>query len=94
VEVYKQKDWFYYHYVQKRMNLSDIQKLLKEKHGITISAQALYNWAKKHDLLKFRGKGRRLKPFQPGKRVISPMEKKMAEVRKQQRQRNKYKKNF
>ena len=42
------------------MNLSDIAKRLDQSHNITISPQALYNWVKKFDLLKFRGKGRNL----------------------------------
>lgn len=42
------------------MNLTDICKILKQSYGITITPQALYNWVKKYDLLKFRGKGRNL----------------------------------
>ena len=60
IEPYKDKGWMYEHYVKKRMNLSDIAKRLDQSHSITISPQALYNWAKKFDLLKFRGKGRNL----------------------------------
>ena len=60
LEPYKDKGWMYEHYVKKRMNLSDIAKRLDQSHSITISPQALYNWAKKFDLLKFRGKGRNL----------------------------------
>ena len=60
LEPYKDKGWLYEHYVKKRMNLSDIAKRLDQSHNISISPQALYNWVKKFDLLKFRGKGRNL----------------------------------
>ena len=60
LEPYKDKGWLYEHYVKKRMNLADIAKRLDQSHNITISPQALYNWVKKFDLLKFRGKGRNL----------------------------------
>jgi len=59
-EPYKDQTWLYEHYVKKRMNLTDICKILKQSYGITITPQALYNWVKKYDLLKFRGKGRNL----------------------------------
>lgn len=88
-KVYQDRDWFYHHYVQKRMKLTDIQKLLYEKHGISITPQALYNWAKKHDLLKYRGKGRNLKAHKKSTGVVSPMQQRMAEVRKLQRARMK-----
>jgi hypothetical protein len=89
-KVYQDRDWFYYHYVQKRMKLTDIQKLLLEKHGISITPQALYNWAKKHDLLKYRGKGRNLKAHKKmNSATVSPMQQRMAEVRKLQRARMK-----
>lgn len=59
-EPYKQKEWLYEHYVKKRMNLTDICKVLKQSYGIEVTPQAIYNWCKKYDLLKFRGKGRNL----------------------------------
>lgn len=59
-EPYKDKGWLYEHYVQKRMNLTDICKLLKQTYNIEVTPQAVYNWCKKYDLLKFRGKGRNL----------------------------------
>lgn len=59
-EPYKQKEWLYEHYVKKRMNLTDICKVLKQSYGIEVTPQAVYNWCKKYDLLKFRGKGRNL----------------------------------
>ena len=58
LDPYKDKTWLYEHYVKKRMNLTDIVKLLSQTYNIEISPQALYNWCKKYDLLKFRGKGR------------------------------------
>lgn len=57
---YKDKAWFYEHYVRKRMKLQDMADLLKEKYNIKTTPQTLYNWAERHDLLKFRGKGRKL----------------------------------
>lgn len=59
-EPYKQREWLYEHYVKKRMNLTDICKTLKQSYGIEVTPQAIYNWCKKYDLLKFRGKGRNL----------------------------------
>jgi len=43
-EPYKDQTWLYEHYVKKRMNLTDICKILKQSYGITITPQALYNW--------------------------------------------------
>ena len=60
LEPYKDKSWLYEHYVKKRMNLTDIVKLLKQTYNIEITPQGLYNWCSKYDLLKFRGKGRNL----------------------------------
>jgi hypothetical protein len=59
-EPYKQKEWLYEHYVKKRMNLTDIVKVLKQSYNIDVTPQAIYNWCKKYDLLKYRGKGRNL----------------------------------
>jgi hypothetical protein len=42
------------------MNLKDIVELMDTKYNTKISQQGLYNWLKKYDLLKYRGKGRRL----------------------------------
>lgn len=60
LEPYKQKDWLYYHYVQKRMNLKDVAALLEKSYGIKVTPQAIYNWLVKYDLLKYRGKGRKI----------------------------------
>ncbi len=59
-EPYKDKAFLYEMYVQRRMNLTDICKHLKDSYNIEVTPQAIYNWAKKYDLLKFRGKGRNL----------------------------------
>ena len=81
LEPYKDKGWLYEHYVKKRMNLSDIAKRLDQSHNITISPQALYNWVKKFDLLKFRGKGRNLASTS----MKRPKSKMQSEVEKQKR---------
>ena len=83
LEPYKDKGWMYEHYVKKRMNLSDIAKRLDQSHNISITPQALYNWVKKFDLLKFRGKGRNLASTSM-KRPVSKMQK---QVEKQKRRR-------
>lgn len=59
-EPYKDKSFLYEMYVQRRMNLTDIAKLLEKSYNIVVTPQAIYNWVKKYDLLKFRGKGRNL----------------------------------
>ena len=81
LEPYKDKGWLYEHYVKKRMNLADIAKRLDQSHNITISPQALYNWVKKFDLLKFRGKGRNLASTS----MKRPKSKMQSEVEKQKR---------
>ena len=63
------------------MNLADIAKRLDQSHNITISPQALYNWVKKFDLLKFRGKGRNLASTS----MKRPKSKMQSEVEKQKR---------
>jgi hypothetical protein len=84
VDIYKDKSWLYEHYVRKRMNLTDICKLLKQTYNIEITPQALYNWCKKYDLLKFRGKGRNLKSTAL-KRPQSPMQREVEARRRQKR---------
>lgn len=84
-EPYKDKTWLYEHYVKKRMNLTDICKVLQQSYGITVSPQAIYNWVKKYDLLKFRGKGRNLSATALRK-PKSPMQ---LEVERRRRQRAK-----
>ena len=59
-EPYKDKAFLYEMYVKRRMNLTDICKHLEKTYNIKVTPQAIYNWVKKYDLLKFRGKGRNL----------------------------------
>ena len=82
---YKDKGWLYEHYVKKRMKLTDICKVLKQTHNIEVTPQALYNWCKKYDLLKFKGKGRVLKGVSQ-RRPKSPMQER---VERMQRERQK-----
>jgi len=74
------------------MNLTDICKRLKESYNIEVTPQAVYNWVKKYDLLKYRGKGRNLGQISM-RRPKSPMqqavEKKRREMQKINRQRKK-----
>lgn len=92
LEPYKDKSFLYQHYVSKRMNLTDIVKLIEKDYGIQVSAQTIYNWVKKYDLLKYRGKGRNLSATSR-KRPKSPMqelvEKQKREIRKANQQRKK-----
>ncbi len=60
MKIYQDKAFLYEHYVTKRMNIKDICDLLQKRYNVTISTQGLYNWIKKFDLLKYRGKGRNL----------------------------------
>jgi hypothetical protein len=91
-EPYKDKQFLYEMYVKKRMNLTDICKHLENNYNIKITPQALYNWVKKYDLLKYRGKGRNLSSTSM-RRPKSPMqemiERKRREMQKINRQRKK-----
>lgn len=60
MKIYQDPNWLYHHYVTKRMNMAQICEILDRDYNIQISHQALYNWCKKFDLLKYRGKGRKL----------------------------------
>jgi len=82
MEPYKDKAWLYEHYVKKRMKLTDICKLLKQSHNIEVTPQALYNWAKKYDLLRFRGKGRQLSGVTK-RRPKSPMQEKVDRMKRE-----------
>ena len=85
MEPYKDKGWLYEHYVKKRMRLTDICKVLKQTHNIEVTPQALYNWCKRYDLLKYKGKGRTLKGISQ-RRPKSPMQER---VERMQRERQK-----
>lgn len=91
LEPYKDKSWLYEHYVKKRMNLTDICKLLKQSYNITVTPQAVYNWAKKFDLLKYRGKGRNLASTAM-RRPKSPMQERVEKQRREMQKRNKMRK--
>ena len=89
--VYKDRAWLYEHYVQKRMNLTDICKILKQSYNIEITPQALYNWCKKYDLLKFRGKGRNLAETTL-RRPKSPLQQQVEKRKREQQKANKLRK--
>lgn len=91
LEPYKDKTFLYQHYVTKRMNLTDIVKLLEKNYGIVISSQTLYNWVKKYDLLKFRGKGRNLSSTSM-RRPKSPMQEQIERQRRQMQKDNRNRK--
>lgn len=89
-KIYTDRAFLYEMYVKKRMNLKDIQEFLLKKYNIQITTQAIYNHCKKHDLLKYRGKGKRLganlqqKQAKP-KRPQNPNEKRLRERAKQRK---------
>lgn len=58
-KIYDDPDWLYKEYVTKRRSAKD----MGEEQGVT--EMTIWNHLKKHDILKFRGKGRNL-----GQRVI------------------------
>ena len=82
MEPYKDKGWLYEHYVKKRMRLTDICKVLKQTHNIEVTPQALYNWCKRYDLLKYKGKGRTLKGVST-RRPKSPMQERVERMRRE-----------
>jgi GTP-binding protein EngB required for normal cell division len=83
LEPYKQRDWLYFHYVQKRMNLKDMVQLLEKNYNIKISHQSIYNWLVKYDLLKYRGKGRKIGANLQGKKKASSMGKRPDRAREE-----------
>lgn len=78
-------------YVKKRMNLTDICKHLKNTYNIEVTPQAVYNWVKKYDLLKYRGKGRNLSQTSM-RRPKSPMQKEVEKKRNEMKKINQAKK--
>jgi IS30 family transposase len=74
-------------YVKRRMNLTDICKHLKKNYNITVTPQAIYNWIKKYDLLKYRGKGRNLAATSR-RRPKSPQQLEVERRRRLMRKRN------
>lgn len=83
-EPYKNRTWMYEYYVKKRMNLTDICEILQTRHGITVTPQTLYNWAKRMDLLKYRGKGRNLSQH---KKQESSQVKRLRKIQRDRRRR-------
>lgn len=90
-EPYKDKEFLYEMYVKRRMNLTDICKHLEKNYNIKVTPQALYNWVKKYDLLKFRGKGRNLsstsmrRPKSPMQEMIERKRREMQKINRQRR---------
>ena len=88
LEPYKDREFLYEMYVKRRMNLTDICKLLEKNYNISVTPQGLYNWVKKYDLLKYRGKGRNLKNTS-GRRPKSPMQEQVERKRREMQKINK-----
>ena len=42
------------------MGLKQMVELIEKQYGTTVTIQTLYNWCVKFDLLKYRGKGRKM----------------------------------
>ena len=91
MEPYKDKKWLYDMYVKRRMNLTDICKKLKDSYNIEVTPQAVYNWVARHDLLKYRGKGRSLGKTSM-RRPKSPMQEQVERKRREMRKMNQIKK--
>lgn len=83
LEPYKDREWLYHHYVKKRMNLKDIVEILEKRYNIRITTQALYNWVAKYDLLKYRGKGRKIGANVRGAKKASSMGKRPNRAREE-----------
>lgn len=73
------------------MNMTDIVKLLEKNYNVKVSPQSIYNWCKKYDLLKYRGKGRNLSSGRP-KAPKSPAQKLVEQKRREMKKRNEWKK--
>lgn len=91
LEPYKDKEFLYEMYVKRRMNLTDICKLLEKNYNVSVTPQGLYNWVKKYDLLKYRGKGRNLKNTAM-RRPKSPMQELVERKRREMQKANKLRK--
>lgn len=59
MKIYEDRDWLYEQYVRKGRTAKDIAD------DCNVTEMTIYNWLKKFDLLKFKGKGRTL-----GKRFV------------------------
>ena len=94
-EPYKDKAFLYEMYVKRRINLTDICKHLENSFNIKVTHQAVYNWVKKYDLLKFRGKGRNLSKGGSSRAkpaALIAAEKRNREIKKRNAQRSQRKK--
>ncbi len=60
-EPYKNKDLMFELYVTRRMPMTKIRKHMEDTYGCNVTEQTIYNWLRpeRHDLLKYRGKGKR-----------------------------------
>ena len=85
---YQDRALMYELYVKRRMTMTQIHKFLEEKYGYDGSSQTIYNWLKRFDLLKYRGKGiksisNQMKP------TLSPMAEEAKRIRREQKKRMK-----
>jgi len=55
-KIYQDRDYLYNEYVLKKKTAAQIGK------DCGVTEMSIYNWLKKYDLLKFKGKGRSLGP--------------------------------
>lgn len=60
MDPYKDKAILYELYVKKRMGIKDMAEYFKKNYNCKVTPQTIYNWLEKYDLLKFRGKGRKI----------------------------------
>jgi IS30 family transposase len=73
------------------MNLTDIVKLIEKNYNIKVSGQTIYNWVKKYDLLKYRGKGRNLSATSK-RRPKSPLQQRIEQQRREMQKKNRERK--
>jgi hypothetical protein len=86
IKPYQDKDFLFQHYVKRRMTHEQIVVLLAEKYNVKTTPQTIHNWCDKYDLLRLRGKGRKLS--RPKKHTGKPsMAQRDAERRKNMKNR-------
>jgi transposase len=59
LKIYEDRDWLFEQYVKQGRTAKDIAD------DVGVTEMTIYNWLKKFDLLRYKGKGRSL-----GRRVI------------------------
>lgn len=59
MKIYEDRDWLFEQYVKQGRTAKDIAD------DVGVTEMTIYNWLKKFDLLRYKGKGRSL-----GRRVI------------------------